>query len=38
MLKGLIIDLAAAPKSTRKEEEEANIDMDGQMYGAGIAD
>ncbi|XP_011135354.2 uncharacterized protein LOC105180772 [Harpegnathos saltator] len=25
-------------KASRKEEEEANIDLDGQMYGAGIAD
>ncbi|KAJ8939188.1 hypothetical protein NQ318_017085 [Aromia moschata] len=25
-------------KSSRKEEEEANINIDGQMYGAGIAD
>lgn len=25
-------------KSTRKEEEQANNDLDGQMYGAGIAD
>lgn len=25
-------------KSSRKEEEEASINMDGQMYGAGIAD
>lgn len=25
-------------KSLRKEEEEATIEADGQMYGAGIAD
>lgn len=25
-------------KSSRKEDEEASIEMDGQMYGAGIAD
>lgn len=25
-------------KASRKEEEEANVDLDGQMYGAGIAD
>jgi len=25
-------------KSTRKEEEEDNVNLEGQMYGAGIAD
>ena len=25
-------------KASRKEEEETNFDLDGQMYGAGIAD
>ncbi|KYQ50093.1 hypothetical protein ALC60_10830, partial [Trachymyrmex zeteki] len=27
-----------ASKSTRKEEEELNINLEGQLYGAGIAD
>jgi hypothetical protein len=25
-------------KSARKEEDEENLDLEGQMYGAGIAD